>query len=89
MPPRACSPSAAASAPFSTGAAGKVKVVTWTLAGTAGYIAVAATGVDTNVGTKEIYFVVTATKNGVVTWSCNSTRGSNGIPAKYLPGSCK
>ena len=81
-------PATAASTPFNTGPAGKVQKAEWNATNKAIVLTV-ATGVNANVNGKTIEMVVTSTKNGVVTWKCQAPVGTTGVPAKYLPGSCK
>lgn len=84
--------STATTAPFSTGPAGKVGSAKWTegAAGTAKItLTVANTAsVDPVVRNKTIDFVVSSIQNGVLVWTCK-TGATDGIAAKYLPGSCK
>ncbi len=77
-------PATAASAPFNTGAAGKVKSVAWDLTNKRIVLTVAS-GVDSAVNGKTIWLEVASTQNGVVTWTCKP----GDIAPKYLPGSCK
>ena len=78
-------PSADASAPFTTGPAGKVRSATWDSTNDRIVLMVGSTGTDAAVSGSTVYMTVGASKNGVVTWVCEP----GDIPQKYLPGSCK
>ena len=79
-------PVAAASAPFNTGPAGKVRSATWDPAGRGTIvITIGITGTDIAVAGDTLYLMVNTTNNSVVTWTCSPGT----IEQKYLPGSCK
>lgn len=84
-------PSNANSAPFNTGSAGKVALVSWKPgnAGTAAIVLeVSATGIPEVGGNNKLSILVASTANGVITWTCGD-RTDTTIVSKYLPGSCK
>jgi type IV pilus assembly protein PilA len=79
----------AASVGFNTGATGKY-VNDVACGSNCGQITVTLTNTS-ELGAaagKTIQLSATSTANGVITWKCKAG-SSNGIPIKYLPGSCK
>jgi type IV pilus assembly protein PilA len=88
---------ATTSAPFNTGPAGAVRLVTWTggspnAAGTGAKITItiAGTGTDAAVTGKTFEIALTSTQNSVVSYKCQAGAvAGTSIAAKYLPGSCK
>lgn len=78
-------PSVAASAPFNTGPAGKVRSALWDPTNQRVELTVSSTGTDPLIAGTSIYIEVTSTASGVVSWQCQPGT----IPQKYLPSSCK
>ena len=78
-------PSNAASAPFSTGPAGKVRSAAWDPLADQIVLTVSSTGTDPLIFGTTVMVRVESTRNRVVAWRCEPGT----IERKYLPSSCK
>jgi hypothetical protein len=48
-----------------------------------------ASTADGKVAGKQVVMLVQDTANGMITWKCQVESGTDALPSKYTPGSCR